>query len=156
MRRGLLWPLFCGLLASLLSGCPEQPAGSKVKLVAGAGTVTYKGGPFPGATVVFVPEVGPPATGTTDLEGKFKLSSGTIPGVAVGKCSVIVTAVEGGGAGAPSGMMGGTFGTTPKTEEEGKRWMKAQEEALDKMKASAQGGTPASPTPPKSLIHRRS
>jgi hypothetical protein len=61
-----------GLLAGCLSSTGRAPT-HQVN-----GTVTMKGQPLAGATVVFVPAEGAthePATGLTDSEGKFKLST---------------------------------------------------------------------------------
>jgi hypothetical protein len=86
-----------GAIALLISGCPDSPEGAaNVKLAEGGGIVKYNGAPLAGANVTFIPDNGPIATGTTDLGGKFKLSTGAMPGVTIGKCKVTVTAYEGG------------------------------------------------------------
>jgi hypothetical protein len=53
--------------------------------VKAAGTVTYKGQPVKDAVVTFTPKEGRPASGTTDAQGKFRLSTfapgdGAVPG----------------------------------------------------------------------------
>jgi hypothetical protein len=86
------------MVALLNSGCGDAPeGGSNVKLAEAGGIVTYNGSPLAGATVTFIPDTGPISIATTDLAGKFKLSTGATPGVAIGKCKVTVMAVEGGG-----------------------------------------------------------
>jgi hypothetical protein len=96
IRRGLLVTLCGGLIGLNFAGCGGSPEGSDVVLAQAEGVVMYKGSPFAGATVTFIPEKGPVAMGTTDLQGKFKLSSGTVAGVAVGKAKATVSAVEAG------------------------------------------------------------
>ena len=58
------------------------------------GIVTYNGAPLKGATVVFLPDSGPPATGTTDAEGRFTFNTHGAAGAVVGNGKVAVTAVE--------------------------------------------------------------
>src|SRR5262245_46869482 len=77
-----------GILVVLLAGCSAGP--SEPTLVEGGGTVTYKGAPLPDALVTFIPNNGPLAMGKTDMSGKFKLATGTTPGVAVGPAAVTV------------------------------------------------------------------
>ena len=76
--------LFVAMLAAFglsLSGCgPKYPETFPV-----AGTVTLDGKPVAGAAVVFTPEEGQQATGTTDDSGRFELSTfqlgdGALPG----------------------------------------------------------------------------
>lgn len=87
--------LCIGILAALglaLPGCgPSYPETIPV-----SGTVTLAGKPVAGAAVVFTPEEGHPATGTTDSAGQFELSTfqlgdGALPGkhrVTVAKTTV--------------------------------------------------------------------
>lgn len=66
-----------GLLAILITGCPEvvqSPSG----IVPVSGTVIYKDVPVGGALVTFIPDKGPKASGTTDTDGQFKLTT-TLP-----------------------------------------------------------------------------
>lgn len=95
------------------------------KLVPAHGSVTYNGRPLPGATVSFYPEKGPAAMASTDLEGKFTLTTGGRSGVVHSKCKVTITKIEG-----PVLPM-----TNPTPED---------------MKKMYQGGT--TPQGPKSLI----
>lgn len=82
----------CALALMLLAaGCGE----SSVELEDAGGVVTYNGSPLPGATVMFIPEKGPIASGVTDLEGRFDLSTGALSGAVVGKHRVAVTATKG-------------------------------------------------------------
>jgi hypothetical protein len=79
--------------AMSLVGCGGQ-AGPK--LYSAGGKVTYQGQPVKNATVVFQPDKGPVATGTTDESGKFTLSTGPGSGAVEGKYQIAVTAVSGG------------------------------------------------------------
>jgi hypothetical protein len=77
--------------AFTLVGCGD----SGPTLVDAGGTVTYQGAPLPEATVVFVPEAGGlPASGRTDDQGRFTLTTKGMPGVAVSSCKVAITAVR--------------------------------------------------------------
>lgn len=74
--------LLLSLLAVLVGGC--TPAGTAPTEPV-SGLVTCRGQPLEGVTVVFTPEGGRPATGTTDGSGKFTLSTfrpgdGAVPG----------------------------------------------------------------------------
>jgi hypothetical protein len=125
IRRGLLSVVFAafGLIVMGCGGSPE--GGSGVVLAEAGGVVKMKGAPISGATVNFLPEKGPLATGTTDLEGKFKLSSGATHGAAIGKCKVTVTLVEAGsGVAAPPKM---DTSRPPANEEEAKQRMQSAE-----------------------------
>jgi hypothetical protein len=82
-------------MASILAGCGSE--GGAVTLANAGGVVTFKGAPLADATVMFVPENGPVASATTDLSGKFTLSTGSRQGATVGTCKVTVTAFTGGG-----------------------------------------------------------
>jgi len=79
MFRWLNWLSFpsCHAMAvlamlGLMVGCgPNRPEMAPV-----SGTVLYEGKPLEGATVKFMPEgEGRPATGTTDAEGRFTLTT---------------------------------------------------------------------------------
>jgi len=84
--------IYLGIIGCLAAvGCDGSAGGTNVKLAAADGTVTYKGGPLAGATVTFIPANGPLAMATTDLSGKFTLSSGAMPGCAVGEAKVSVS-----------------------------------------------------------------
>ncbi|MGQ9576185.1 MAG: hypothetical protein ACUVUC_12785 [Thermoguttaceae bacterium] len=63
-------------------GCTRSGRPRTVKVV---GTVTHKGKPVEGAMVTFIPPEGRPASGITDVSGKFELSTfrsgdGALPG----------------------------------------------------------------------------
>lgn len=118
------------LSVSLLAGCSGTDDGPT--LVEAGGSVTYKGGPLAGATVTFVPEDGPVAIGVTDLEGKFTLSSGAIPGIVAGPCKVSVTALQGGGGG--NEVADPNVNVKPKNPEEMKQ---RQQKMVDMMKKGA-------------------
>jgi hypothetical protein len=102
----------------LAAGCDGGPEGGDVKLAPAGGTVTFKGAPLAGATVTFIPEKGPLAIAQTDLSGKFKLSTGNMAGVALGKATVTVTAYEGGAAPSAADSGGPITPTTKPTDPE--------------------------------------
>ena len=63
----------CAVVLSLLAGCgggADRPATQPVK-----GRVVYKGLPVAEANVTFSPASGRPATGTTDAQGEFTLTT---------------------------------------------------------------------------------
>jgi len=86
------------LLVVAVGGCSGSDAPSVAPVT---GIVTLKGAPMAEAQVTFVPEKGPVAMGMTDLEGKFKLKTGSMEGAVVGSGNVSVTASAGGGDGGP-------------------------------------------------------
>src|SRR5262245_47916977 len=97
MSRCIISLIVCLVVpALLLAGCGQE--GPAVTLAEAGGMVTFKGAPLSDATVTFIPDNGPVATGLTDLSGKFKLMTGSRPGVAVGTCKVAVSAYQGGAA----------------------------------------------------------
>ncbi len=59
-----------------------------------AGTVTYNDSPLEGASVIFMPDSGQPATGTTDAGGRFTLNTSGESGAVLGPGKVAITAVE--------------------------------------------------------------
>jgi hypothetical protein len=130
----------------MLAGCGGGGPGGDVTLAAAGGTVTFKGSPLAGASVTFIPEKGPLATGTTDLAGKFKLSTGGTPGVAVGESMVTVSLIEGGG-GSTKNDIG-----PPKSEAERDAYFKKQQELMSN---AFQGGGDAKSAGPKSVIPER-
>lgn len=89
LRAGVAVPM--AALFAALSGCGSSDGPA---LVEAGGTVTYQGRPLPDAIVTFVPEKGPVATGKTDLEGRFTLSTGAREGVVPGKAGVSIMAVQ--------------------------------------------------------------
>ncbi len=117
MLRVAVTAVFGLLLTSLTAGCGGSDG---VELATAGGTVTLQGAPVAGASVTFIPEKGPVAVGTTNDQGKFKLSTGGRPGASLGKCGVSVTLV------APSDELSG------KTPEE-------QSMELTKKMGDAQG-----------------
>ena len=75
-----------------VAGC----GGTKKPKVYGAtGTVSWKGQPLAGATVSFVPAVGPPSDGTTDASGKFTIMTNGQPGAPFGPNKVTVSKFTG-------------------------------------------------------------
>ncbi len=137
--------LWLGTLCCALAGCGGGPEGGNVTLADAGGTVTYKNAPLAGAMVTFTPEDGPIATGRTDLQGKFKLSTGGMSGVALGKCKATVTAYEGSEAPASSAMA--SMANKPANEEEGKKMMEAMRSQMQNV-----GAGPGGATGPKSII----
>ena len=150
-RQSRLTVLGLVALAVWAGGCGGGPVGGDVKLVDAGGIVKFRGSPLAGARVTFVPEKGPLASGTTDLEGKFKLSSGTLSGVALGQCKVGVTALEGGGDARPSASMSVDSARAPANEEEAKNRLRA----MNTMKEMQTSGTDAAAAGPKSVIPER-
>lgn len=134
-----------GALCCILAGCGGGPEGGSVTLAEGGGTVTYKNAPLAGAMVTFTPENGPMATGRTDLQGKFKLSTGGMSGVALGKCKVSITAYE--GSEAPSSPTMTSMANKPSNEEEGRKMMDAMRSQMQNV-----GANPGGATGPRSII----
>jgi hypothetical protein len=60
-----IFVLFAGML--LIAGCSGGV--STIQLVEVKGTVQFNGAPLPNATVCFIPETGPMATGITGADG---------------------------------------------------------------------------------------
>ena len=74
--------LFCCIVAAI--GCGG--VGDAPKTVAVTGIVTYQGKPMPNLSVGFIPETGMLASGITDAEGRFDMTTsapgdGAIPGL---------------------------------------------------------------------------
>ena len=113
------------LVVALLAGC-----GQGTSLHRATGTVRYKGQPVEGAIVTFrCEQQSKIATGTTDLEGRFELSTYSAgKGAAAGKHKVTVTKFS-----APAGV------SNVSTMEE-------MVEAANKPKASS-GSAPANQLP---------
>ncbi len=145
MAKAVRWLVGLSVIALLHSGCGDSPTGgSNVKLAEAGGVVKYNGSPLAGASVTFIPEKGPIATGTTDLSGNFKLSTGTMPGVAIGKCKVTVMAYEGG---AKPGAKDEKF-TVPSSNNVNVEEMKKKMDLTSKMR----GATTDAASGPKSII----
>lgn len=66
------WVALAVVACTMMAGCGE---GGKAKVAKVSGKLTYKGAALANVTVTFTPEKGRPATGETDAEGKFKLST---------------------------------------------------------------------------------
>ena len=58
------------------------------------GVVTYNGKPVENAGIIFKPDIGPFAMGTTDAEGKFTLITANNPGALVGEHKVGISKTE--------------------------------------------------------------
>jgi hypothetical protein len=88
-RRVLLGPFLFAAISMAL-GC------SNVKVIPVEGVVTLDGKPLPGATVSFMPvEAGRSATGQTDADGNFRLTTfRTEDGALPGEYKVIVVVSE--------------------------------------------------------------
>ncbi|MEX1039242.1 MAG: carboxypeptidase-like regulatory domain-containing protein [Pirellulaceae bacterium] len=84
---GMAW----GVVALGLIGCGGDPTVAKV-----SGTVTLDGEPVEGASVIFSPiGGGRPATGQTDSQGNFQLSTyGSADGALIAEHQVSVVKVE--------------------------------------------------------------
>ena len=81
-----------GLTAALvlLAGCDR----SGLNLGYVEGVVTYKGAPLEKAGVLFKPEKGPMAIGTTDDQGHFKLFTANRDGALVGEHRVSISKTQ--------------------------------------------------------------
>jgi hypothetical protein len=82
--------LLCCVAGVATFSCGCGGGAGSVKTVAAGGTVTLQGAPLAGASVTFIPDDGPVATGVTDLKGKFTLATGTQAGAVLGKSRVSV------------------------------------------------------------------
>jgi hypothetical protein len=81
MKGAMTGVVVCGLAAVLVTGC----GGPGVDMATVNGKVTVAGQPVKDITVTFTPESGRPATGVTDANGNYTLSSfsagdGAMPG----------------------------------------------------------------------------
>jgi len=86
-RQFAMW--FGIALLAGLAGCDRPGTAPTVKVT---GAVTYNGAPIEGVSVGFIPDKGRPASGLTDDEGRFTLSTfRTGDGAVPGKHSVSVT-----------------------------------------------------------------
>lgn len=74
-------------VGTLLLGCGGG-ANDGPQLAQVTGTVLYKDAPVSGAVVTFMVAKSPIATGTTDAEGKFTLTTGGRPGAPIGNAMV--------------------------------------------------------------------
>ena len=90
--RCMTWTI--GVVAALAITAAGCGGGDKLLMADAAGTVKYNGTPLEGATVVFVPDSGLPATGVTDADGRFTWNTRGEPGAVVGPGKVAITAVE--------------------------------------------------------------
>lgn len=92
MRCGIFLLALLGLCVCL--GCGSEPG--LEGLVEVTGLITYQGSPIEGATVAFVPESeGRAASGLTDADGKFKLTTlKPGDGARPGRYKVTVSKVE--------------------------------------------------------------
>ena len=69
--RALSGAAVCLLMASGLAGCGDSPP----EVAPVTGTVMYQGKPVDGAAVTFTPANGRPATGQTNANGEFTLTT---------------------------------------------------------------------------------
>ena len=160
MKRGFLTP-FCSLILAVapilaVAGCGDSPTGGDVSLAKAGGVVTFKGGPLAGASVTFIPEKGPVASGVTDLEGKFSLSTGTMPGAAIGPCNVTVSAALPGDTAKSSNPLADAM-KPPTTDEERKQRMNAINTVGQMQRKMNETGAkvPEGQSAPKSAIPER-
>lgn len=83
----------CLTVGLALAGCNS----SGLNLVPVEGVVTLDDKPVPEAAVLFLPDdpaMGPPASGTTDAEGRFTLNTVNWPGAPVGSHKVAISRDE--------------------------------------------------------------
>lgn len=137
--RPVLTAGFFALLA--LSGCGgDGPMGGKVELAEASGKVTFQGSPLVGATVQAIPKEGPLATGVTDAEGNFTLSTGPNKGVALGQIKVAVQAATAANANPASGA----DPNNPQSMQEAMRkYQESQGGSASKPPKPAETGIPA-------------
>jgi hypothetical protein len=128
MLRRFACFLFILVVAVGLSGCGGGLASVE-------GVVTLDGQPVEGASVSFAPQddTGKPASGATDAQGRFKLSTAGKPGAENGTYKVVVTKVD---------TTAGTATLKPGDPE----YTKMMAKGLPKP------GPASSPTGPKSLL----
>jgi hypothetical protein len=127
MKQHYQWILaFCVLICVFVAGCggPSNPATAPA-----GGTIVYNGAPVEGAMVSFQPQDTPrPATGTTDAQGEFTLSTyGQGDGAIPGNYNVIVTKTS--GSAGTEGMDEDALLASPEamgTEEEAKALLPAK------------------------------
>ena len=100
---GSRWMVSASLLALLCCGCGEKVKG-RPQMAKVNGKVSYQGNPVEGAMVTFLMEDAPrPATGVTDAEGNFKLTTfDTFDGAIIGTHKVVITKADP-ATGAPAG-----------------------------------------------------
>ena len=84
-HRLLYVGLVCGL-GLVLVGC----SGSDLDLAEVKGKVTYNSAPVADAVVTFLPGDGPIATGVTDANGEFTLTTNGEPGAVIGEHGVSI------------------------------------------------------------------
>jgi len=84
-------------LCVFAAGC-----GSKLSLAPVEGKVLYHGKPLEFGRVVFQPQVGPPATGTIQPDGTFRLTTDQSDGAVIGKHQVEITCFDSQRPGAPA------------------------------------------------------
>jgi hypothetical protein len=88
----------------LVAGCGRAGTERTAKVT---GTVTYKGSPAEGAAVTFYPEQGRPASGVTDAQGRFTVSTfASGDGAVLGKHAVTIAEAAGGEPPPMPGMPG--------------------------------------------------
>jgi hypothetical protein len=88
-RQTLTWIVLC--LVALMVGCTQ---GDDMGLVRAKGTVLYNGQPVAGANVTFAHIDGHLATGTTDAQGVFTLTTNGRPGAMLGDHKVGISKFE--------------------------------------------------------------
>jgi hypothetical protein len=90
-RHKRLLASLCGLFFVVsLSGCDR----SGLNLASVEGVVTFNGAPVEKAGVLFKPEIGPFAIGTTDAEGRFTLMTANHEGALVGNHKVAISKTQ--------------------------------------------------------------
>lgn len=85
-------PVAAACAALLASAAVVGCGGSGLKLVPVSGEVTLDGQPVADAAVVFTPlQGGPPASATTDAQGRYQLATNNQPGAVPGEHRVTIT-----------------------------------------------------------------
>lgn len=91
MRIGIGVSVILMLIAN--AGCSGAPA-DEPNLVPATGTVLYNNKPVSGANITFIVDKAPIATGSTDADGKFSLTTGGRPGAPLGNAKVSISKVS--------------------------------------------------------------
>jgi hypothetical protein len=76
----------------LAGGCGDGT--TPLSLAPSTGTVFYNDKPLAGASVTFFNENAPLATGMTNAEGKFTITTGGRPGAPIGNAKVFITKIS--------------------------------------------------------------
>lgn len=121
-------------------GCGSG-GGKDVKLIKAGGKVKYNGAPLAGAVVTFLPDKGPVAMATTDMNGEFNLNSGAMAGCAIGpaKAAVRVVVPDDGKSGDTSSLNPSEAKTPQQMQEMSAKMASMTKDHQEKQKAKPKG-----------------